>query len=97
MPHTESYEEEVKRLEKLMGKGNAVAYLQLAGYFFAGTFGLPQNLAKANELWLKAGGLGCAAAYYHLGNAYDDGTGVEIDKKKAKYYFELAAIRTTNL
>jgi len=27
-----------------------------------------------------------------LGVAYEDGTGVEVDKKKAKHYFELAAM-----
>ena len=54
--------------------------------------GLPQNWARANELLLKAGELGCAAAYHNLGNSYLHGNGVEIDEEKAKYYFELAAM-----
>ena len=36
--------------------------------------------------------LGCATAYYNLGNSYDQRRGVEVDQKKAKYYFELAAM-----
>ena len=30
--------------------------------------------------------------YYFLGNSYDNGRGVEVDKRKAKYYWELAAM-----
>ena len=52
---------------------------------------MQQDLANAIELWLKAGELGFAQAYYILGFSYE-GTGVTIDKKKAKHYYELAAI-----
>ena len=51
-----------------------------------------QDMTKANELWLKAGDLGCANAYNNLGNSYYAGRGVEIDMKKAKHYYELAAM-----
>ena len=54
--------------------------------------GLPQDEEKAIELLLKAGELGCADAYFNLGIAYDYGRGVAIDKKKAKHYYELAAM-----
>ena len=53
---------------------------------------MPQDYAKANELYLKAGELGCAGAYYNLGIMYSNGRGVTMDKKKAKHYYELAAI-----
>ena len=76
-----------------MEKGNADAFNQLADYYGKGTFGLPQDRAKANELYLKAGELGCAEAYYNLGNSYYSGErGVEVDKEKAKHYYELAAM-----
>ena len=90
--HPSSGEESVKRIMKLMEKGNADAYYMLAGYYAEGTMGMPQNRAKANELWLKSGELGCAEAYYNLGNAYDNGRGVEVDEEKAKHYWELAAM-----
>ena len=90
-PYAKSDEEEVERLKKLTEKGNADAYYVLGGCYALGN-GLPQNRAKANELYLKAGELGCAAAYFNLGNAYDNGRGVEIDKQKAKYFYELAAM-----
>ena len=76
----------------MMKKSNSEAFLYLAGFYADGTYGLPQDWAKANELRLKAGELGCASAYYNLGNSYRRGDGVGIDKRKAKYFYELAAI-----
>ena len=87
-----SDEEEIERLDKIMESGNAMACKQLACYYASGTNGLPQDRAKANELLLKAGELGCAEAYSRLGYSYDNGTGVEVDKRKAKHYYELAAM-----
>ena len=84
--------EELERLNKLIDNGNADAFHQLASYYADGSRGMPQDWAKANELYLKAGELGCAMAYSNLGNSYLAGTGVEIDKKKAKHYYELAAM-----
>ena len=91
-PPERSTEEEVKRLHKLMEKGNGVAFNQLAG-LYGGVSGKPKDWAKANELYLKAGELGYAGAYYNLGNSYYNGHGVEVDKKKAKHYWEIAAMK----
>ena len=75
-----------------MDKGNAEAFSSLGGHFAEGSYGLSQDYRRANELWLKAGELGCAGGYYNLGCSYRLGDGVEVDQKKAKYYFELAAM-----
>ena len=91
-PDPNSAKECIKRIKLLMEKGNANAYYVLAGDYAQGRNGMPQNWLKANELLLKAGELGCVEAYCKLGNAYDNGRGVEIDKKKAKHYLELAAM-----
>ena len=56
------------------------------------SYRMHKDRAKAKELYLKAGELGFAPAYYNLGLAYDKGHGVEIDMKKAKHYYELAAM-----
>jgi len=85
-------EEKMKRLNKLLDCGNGNAFNHLAGYYSRGINGMPQDYQKANELLLKAGELGCAEGYYNLGNSYDNGRGVEIDEKKAKHYYELAAM-----
>ena len=90
-PHC-SNEEGTERLAKLMDNGNADAFDVQAGHYANGTDGMPQDWVKANELLLKAGELGCAEAYSRLGYSYDAGRGMEVDKKKAKYFYELAAI-----
>ena len=90
-PTATSYEENTKRSKKLMDANNADAFRQLAGCYYRGE-GVPQDFAKANELYLKAGELGCAKAYCNLGMNYNNGRGVEVDEKKAKHYSELAAM-----
>ena len=93
LPMYQSYDERYKRLNKLIEKGNAEACCHLAEIYSGGRImGLPQNHAKANDLFLQAGKLGCARAYHHLGISYDNGTGVERDMKKVKHFFELAAM-----
>ena len=93
-PPPSSDEENINRIKKLMDRGNAKAFNQLAaGYYHdEGTEGLPYDLDKANELYLKAGELGCASGYHNLGQAYREGTGVVVDMGKAKYYYELSAM-----
>ena len=91
-PPARSNEEEVERTKKLMEKGNAHSFYQLGGYYFEGCYGLPQDEAKAAGLFLKAGELGCAPAYFNLGNSYRMGRGVEMNKKKAKHYWDFAAM-----
>ena len=61
------------------------------GYYADGDQEMPQDM-NLIELWLRAGELGCANAYYNLGVAYYSGRGVEVDKKKAEHYWELAAM-----
>ena len=59
-----------------------------------GKYGLPQDYTKALELCHRAGELGYASAYTNVGFAYQRGRsrGVERDEKKARYYWELAAM-----
>ena len=75
-----------------MDKGITEAYYFLGCQYAQGEYGLPQDHQKANELYLKGGELGSANGYYNLGNSYDVGRGVAIDKKKAIHYWELAAM-----
>jgi len=87
-----SDEEQIKRVKRLMDKGNGGAFHLLAGLYARGMLGLPRDHRKAIELLLKAGELGFAKGYYGLGNSYYNGDGVVRDVEKAKYYFELAAM-----
>jgi len=58
-----------------------------------GSYGCPQDHAKALELYHRAAELGLISAYYNIGCAYYNGNGVGRDKEKATHYFELAAIK----
>ena len=92
-PATSSDDERNRMLEKLVDNGNADAYNRLAVCYSHGTNGMPQDHHKANELFLTAGELGCAKAYFKLGALYAIGQGVEANKKKAEHYWELAAMK----
>jgi len=85
--------EEGRRTLKLVESGNTNAMKVLGECYSDGSWGMPQDWNKANELYLKAGDGGCTGGYYNLGQSYLYGRGVDEDRKKAKHYFELAAIK----
>jgi len=89
IPDATTNKEHIRRLKKLMEKGNAEALNHFAGCYSQG-LGVSQDDSKANELWLKAGELGYAAGYYNLGCSYMHGDGVGVDMNKVKHYWELA-------
>ena len=91
-PTPSSAEEATERTKKLAKKGNAMAICMIAGYYAEGINGMPQDYQKANELYLEGGELGYALGYFNLGMHYANGRDVEVDQKKAKYYYELAAM-----
>jgi len=69
-PPTSSFDEAIKRLEKRMELNDSRAIYNMGCYYYSGNNGLPQNMAKALELWQRAAELGIGGAYYNLGNAY---------------------------
>jgi len=81
-------EMEMKRVE--MNDAHAIGK---QGYHYAeGISGFPQDMNKAVGLWQRSGELGLSKAYGSIGDAYHSGRGVEVDKKKAIHYYELAAM-----
>jgi len=85
-------EETIERLNKRVEAGDAVAIFTIGCDYRDGANGYPQDYAKALELYHRSAELGYAAAYIGIGLAYDNGNGVEVDMKKAVYYYELAAM-----
>lgn len=91
-------EEKPERILKRVEVDDVEAMLILGRCYLTGSvgwpsFGLPQDIKKGLELLHRSGELGSARAYCDIGSAYMYGRGgVEIDKKKAMYYYELAAI-----
>ena len=87
-PFPTSHEEIIEMLKRRMEVDDPYAFALMGNFHDRGEYGLPQDSAKATELWHKAGKFG----YNNIGSAYYNGNGVERDEKKAKQYFELAAM-----
>ena len=97
LPMPTSDLESFERAMKLTEKDNAIAIHNLGwdyrdGTVIDGKYGLPQDYTKALELWHRAGELGSVEAYCDIGSAYHLGEIVEVDEKKARHYYELAAM-----
>jgi len=88
-----SNEAAMKRLRKRVEVNDRIAIYNHGNFYRDGANGFPQDYTKALELWHQAAELGYAGAYCNIGYAYEvGGEGVEVDKKKAEHYFELAAM-----
>jgi TPR repeat protein len=94
---TPTAKEIIEQMKKRMELDDANAICDMGGWYFSGRYGLPQNHAKALELWHRAGELGSATSYYLIGVVYDLGEGVGRDEKKATYYYELAATESREM
>ena len=95
IPTPTSDEETLKRAIKLVDTGDAEVMCNLGLYYSngQGRYGLPQDYVKALALYHRAAELGYVGAYTNIGTAYHFGNGVEVDIKKAKHYYELAAVK----
>jgi len=91
-PNPKTDEDVFIRAKKRMEAGDVNAINNIGCYYANGMYGFPQDDVKAVELYHRAAKLGSAKSYFNMGNAYEYGKGLEIDKKKAIHYFELAAI-----
>ena len=91
-PHYMSDKENIERLKKRVEMNDPIATHKLGVFYRDGLYGLPQDFTKALELFHRAIDLGYSTAYSNIGQAYRNGQGVEMDKKKANHYWELAAM-----
>ena len=91
MPDT--LDEYVKRYKHRSELKDAIAIHEQGLFYREGRNGFPQDYTKALELFRRAVDLGNAEAYSNIGYLYWYGEGVEVDKKKARHHFELAAIK----
>jgi len=91
-PHPASNEENMERIKKRLDLDDPSAIYNQGCDYRDGSRGFPQDYVKALECWHRAAKFGFMAAYTHIGYTYKNGEGVEIDKKKAVYYYELAAL-----
>jgi len=86
IPSPEAGEEVFERVNKRIELNDSIAVYNRGCDYASGDSGLPQDYAKALECWNQAAELGSAEAYFNIGSAYNNGVGVEMDKKKATHY-----------
>jgi len=87
-------DDKITELERCRAEnGDAEAINRIGSYYLNGSYGFLLNHAKALELWRQAVDLGFARALFNVANCYWFGRGVEVDTKKAKHYYELAAMK----
>ena len=91
-PNPKTNEVADTREKKRMGLDDPIAIRNLGVYHREGLFGFSQDYEKAFKLLVRASELGFAEASCCVGFAYEKGQGVEVDKKKAQHYWEIAAI-----
>ena len=92
-PAWSSDEEYNEWLLKRVELNDTEAIYDLGICYRDGEYGFAQDYTKAFELFVRAGELGSANAYCNIGRAYYNGEGVGRDEKKAKHYYELAAMK----
>ena len=92
-PWPSSDDDMIKREKKRIEAKDPRAIFNIGIYYRDGICGYPQDHTKALELWHQAGEFGSAKAYTNIGYSYQQGDGVEVDDKKATYYYELAAMK----
>ena len=92
VPTPTSDEEAMERVTRRVELNDPIAIYSKGVYYRDGANGYPQDYKKALQNWHRATELGCVEAYRSIGCAYDLGQGVEVDTKRAKHYYELAAI-----
>jgi Sel1 repeat-containing protein/sporulation related protein len=86
------YQTAIEKWHTLVQQGNADGMFYL-GVMYAGGKGLPQDKAKAFQLYSEAAQKDHLSAQYNLGMQYATGEGVTQDFSKAEYWWTKAAQR----
>ncbi|EJK76944.1 hypothetical protein THAOC_01264 [Thalassiosira oceanica] len=93
MPHPNSDAGALAMIQTRVAKKDPTAIHTLGKYYHQGRLGLQKDMRRAVKLWEEAAELGSIDALYNLGNAYDQGDGVQLDKEKAAQFWTKAAMQ----
>lgn len=91
-PEATTRDEEIKRMKKRMSANDPEAIRMMGCVYAEGKKGIARNHFMATQLFHRAADLGSHQAHSRLAQAYCDGLGVQVDKKKSIYHAEQAAI-----
>jgi hypothetical protein len=93
IPRAESYAEELARLRRHVENEVPEAITFLGDAYRVGQLGLVKSDKKAAKIYRRAVELGDVEAMGYLGDMYETGSGVKLDKKKAMQLCRMAADR----
>jgi TPR repeat protein len=85
-----------QQLDKWLEVNDPVAFYEIGALYYHGR-GVLRDTSKALEYFIRGSELGSADASVVVADAYDIGDGVTKDEKKARHYYELAAMKGDNL
>jgi TPR repeat protein len=93
MPRAETEAESLARLRRHVENEVPEAITCLGNAYRRGLYGLVISYKKAAKIYRRAVELGNVEAIVNLGNLYNNGSGVKLDKKKAERLYRTAADR----
>lgn len=90
----QDYQQAVQCYKKSAELGSSLGMCNLAEKLLGDYDGIELDYNEAHKLLDKASYLGDVEAYKHLSKIYGLGLGVQVDTKKAMYYFSYYAVRS---
>ena len=86
-------DEEYALIQARCLKNDPNAFTLLGDVYRVGDYGLAKNDLKALDCWIRAVELGSPEACIDIALAYDEGSGVSVDKVKADLFRRIGALR----
>lgn len=83
-----TYAQNIRELKNLANNNDPTAQYQLAQLYEKGVKGVPKDLRKARELYIKAANNGVIDAMFKAGIACEYGIGGREDLRKAKKFYK---------
>ena len=92
-PELTCLDEQFSRLQARCLKNDHEAFTLMGCRYQSGKYGLAKGDLKALDCYIRAVELGSPAACVHIADAYDEGNGVAINKKRAALFERVGALR----
>ncbi|EJK77726.1 hypothetical protein THAOC_00424 [Thalassiosira oceanica] len=92
-PPSDNDSDSLAKIQARVSKNDPAAIHLLGQKYFWGMKGLQKDMRRAVNLWEEAAELSSIEALFSLGDAYNEGNGVQQDKAKAVEFYAKAAMQ----
>ena len=83
----------LRQLQARCPKNDHDAFTLMGEVYRTGNYGIAKDDLKSLDCWIRAVELGSPEACRFIGNSYDEGNGVAVDKKRAALFQRVGALR----